>query len=427
MKYAYTFIIALILVSCSNTDMEDPIDNSPVDNDPIVSDEIEISEILQEKVRIGDTITVIGNNLDKISSFKFKTVNDEIQNLSFIPPLEKKPQEIKVIVPTVNNELFELLFLENNSVVHSAPLNLFGTFPLRFNFDSFNANSVKMVSENTAFVSAGTKLYKTIDGGYEWELVKDFEHYIGSSMFFLNENLGWVEIRDNSNSILYYTDDGGATFSKIFENIFVYKSIIQIYFSSPTNGYLLTTKGEIYHTEDNSNFNLVYDYPNSNEGSGYTEFFHLSVFNNTLIASGESGPNGDEPVLMYKTGNAYSYTNFDKVVNNVQLINDSEAYHIRKTSGFDDKLYFSNSISSVWEETSDKRIHDFYFIDKNKGIGISSDTNYSKHIVFETLDGGKTWINKFELRNAEYALDIDFYNGTGFISGYGGKIWKHIF
>ncbi|EZH75895.1 hypothetical protein ATO12_03635 [Aquimarina atlantica] len=421
MKYTFTFIIALVFISCSNSNDEEPMEPDSSSN------EIEILEIIQKKVRIGDTIVINGNNLDKITSFKFKTIDDELENLSEIAPLEKSLEEIKVIVPTLNNELFELFIFQNNSLINSTSLNLIGTFPLKFNFNHDDVKSVKIVNDKTAFVAAGSKLYKTIDGGYDWELIKDFGYYIGSSMFFINESLGWVEIYDDWNSILYYTNDGGITFNKIFENNFAYKSIIQIYFSSPTNGYLLTTKGEIYQTDDNLNFDLIYDFPNSNEGSGYTEFFNLSVFNNTLVASGESGPNGNEPILIKKTGSIFNYSTFDKVINNVQLINDSKAYQIRKTSGFEDRLFFTNDISSNWEETSNKRIHDFFFTSKDKGIGVSSNINYGNHIIFETYDGGKNWINKFDFKDFEYTLDIDFYNNTGLITGYRGKIWKHIF
>ena len=419
MKYIFTFIIALVFISCSNSNDDESIDPDPISN------EIEILEITQKKVRIGDTIVINGNNLDKITSFKFKTIDDELENLQNITPFEKNLEEIKVIVPTLNNELFELFIIQNSTVVNSTSLNLIGTFPLKFNFNHDDVKSVKIVNDKTAFVAAGSKLYKTIDGGYGWELIKDFEYYIGSSMFFIDESLGWLEIYDDWNSILYYTNDGGITFNKIFENNFAYKSIIQIYFSSPTNGYLLTTKGEIYKTDDNINFDLIYDFPNSNEGSGTTDFSHLSVYGNTLIASGEDI--NDKPILIQKTGSIFNYSSFDKVINNVQLINDSEAYQIRKTSGFEDKLFFTNNISSGWEETSNKRIHDFHFTSKDKGIGISSNANYGNHIIFETYDGGKNWVNKFDFKDFEYSLDIDFQNNTGFITGYRGKIWKHIF
>lgn len=414
MKNIFYIISLTFLCSCSNEE-EEPI---------LIPNKIEITEITPRKLRIGDTLTIRGENLDKISGFQFKGYGF----WQTLDPFEKKSEEVKIIVPFINHETFNLLIFDGSSIINSTPLNLIGTFLLKYKFQDYDVTSVKIVNEKTFFVAADSKLYKSLDGGYTWQIIKDFGVYIGSSMFFLNENHGWVEVYDDYKSIVYYTSDGGATFEKVFENFFVYKSIIQIYFSSPTNGYLLTTKGEIYQTNDNSNFNLIYDFPYSNQTSGWTEFNNLSVFNNTLIASGESGTNGITPTLIIKKDNVFNYSNLDKVINNVQLINESQAYLVKNEfESIEDKLFFTNDIDSNWEETSNQRIHNFYFINKNTGIGVSSSANYNNHIIFETYDGGKSWINKFEFKNFEYCLDIDFHNNIGLITGKRGKIWKHIF
>ncbi|PHQ61646.1 MAG: hypothetical protein COC08_04135 [Maribacter sp.] len=408
MKNILKLIILTLLFSCSN---EDNVDEN----------EILITGITPKKIRIGDTLIIRGKNVNKISSFDFKTV-DDTWNIS---PVERGLDEIKVVVPIMTNENFDLIVLPNSSTINSTSLNLIGTIPIKFNFN-YDATSVKAISEKVFFVAAGSILWKTIDGGYNWELIKDFEFYIGSSMFFLNENQGWVEISDNSNSMVYYTSDGGVNFEKVFEKNFGNKSIIQIYFSSPTEGYLLTTKGEIYQTNDNSNFNLIYDFPDSDEGSGSTDFFNLSVFNNTLITSGTTGGSDAKPVLITKKDNIFNYSIFDNVIKNIQLIDESQAYLIKKTSGLEDKLFFTNITSLNLEETSSKRMHDFYFLNKNIGIGVSSSSNYGHHIIFETYDGGKNWKNKYKFKNFEYSLDIDFYNNIGLITGKRGRLWKHI-
>ncbi len=418
MKNILTLYITLFLISCSSSDEEQMNSNL-----------VEITSFSAKKVRIGDTLVIRGKNLDLVTNFRFKYNDDDETILR--EPLEKKTDLIKVIIPTLNYENFNLSTIRNGSLINSTPLNLIGTFPLKFNsndneLEYDDINSIKMINDKIAFVTARSKLYKTIDGGYDWELIKDFGHYIGSSMFFINENLGWVEIYDDWSSILYYTNDGGMTFNKIFENNFAYKSIIQIYFSSPTNGYLLTTKGEIYQTDDNLNFELIYDFPNSNEASGHTEFFHFSMYNNSLLASGQSGVNGDEPTIIIGQNNNFDFSKLDNYVENIQLLNDNEGYLV-KSDGLERRLYYSNNFGTLLTLTSSMKIHDFYFTNLSRGIGVSSNANYGNHIIFETYDGGKNWVNKFDFKDFEYSLDIDFYNNTGLITGYRGKIWKHIF
>jgi len=192
-------------------------------------------------------------------------------------------------------------------------------------------------------------------------------------------------------------------------------------FSSPTNGYLLTGKGEIYVTNDNSKFNLAYAYPESNKVSAYIEFYFLSVYNNTVMATGLSGADGKVPVLIKAQNSIYSSSTFSNAVQKVQLINDQEAYMIQ---GY--KLYYSNNAGNTWAKVSDMKLYNIYFVDKNHGFGISGDINNGHHIILKTNDGGISWQNGLVLDDFQYTLDIAYNGHVGMFSGYRNHLWKYI-
>lgn len=422
-KILYLIFFAFLL-SCSSDVSETLTDDIIVipdpdpdpDPDPI-EHVVEFISISPNKVRIGDTITINGTNLNRITQL---IIND--RNLSL---LEQQDDKLKAIIPILNNEKLKIRSIADTVVADSISLDLIGTFPLRVNLD-YDVNHIKMINANDAFAAANKNLYKTTDGGYNWELIKTFEHSI-SSIFFIDENNGWVGLYEMTN-FLYSTNDGGTTFVPILETGPSYqgKSVTDIIFSSPTSGYLLTGKGEIYHTNDNSNFSLTYDHPFSDEGSGNIEFNHLSVKNNTLLTIGLSGSTGEDPTLIIGQNNNFEYSILDLFLHNVQLINESQAYLV-KGNGPESRLHYLENITQNLTLTSNKKIHDFYFTDINKGIGISSNEGYNFHTVLETYDGGQSWTHEFEFLDFQYIKDIDFYENVGLISGYRGHIWKHIF
>jgi hypothetical protein len=422
MKKALTFFISLLLTSCSKPDKEQMISNS-----------IEITELSQKKVRIGDTLIIRGKNLDLVSNFRFEYTDDD--KIILADPLEKKKDFIKVIIPELHYENFNLLTIRNGSLVNSTPLNLIGTFPLRFNSDNDNLKydnigTIKMVSEKIAFTTAGKKLYKTTDGGYNWKEMKIFEQSKGFSMFFLDENNGWIAIQDGIKFTLHYTEDGGNTFNKIFEKEDFNFHLSSMNFSSPTNGYLITSKAKVYQTNDNSNFNLIYDSLANATGADFS-FNTFSFFNNNLIAAGYNSYNG-KSILLQRINNTFNYSILDTWTWDIQLINETEAYisnNINNNLNNEENIFFSSNLESGnWEKAGNQYIKYFHFINKNKGIGIRYEKNLAKtyHVVFETFDGGKNWINKFSFRDFQFITSIDFYNNIGIITGLRGKIWKHI-
>ncbi len=406
MKKVILFLIIIITFSCSKE--EEKAANK------------DLTVLSSKKVRIGDTIVLSGQNFDAVKNVEF---GNRFQYIS-VNPIYKSNELIKVIVPVLKDENFILRISPNPSSYNTLNFNLIGTFPLPKSnlFNNYDLGNINMVNENVAFIGVENRIYKTLDGGYTWAIVKVLNKNI-SGIFFLNENLGWISFSDDSSSTLHFTSDGGRTFNSIFTLNTYGKHISKIYFSTENHGFILTTKGEIYETNDNSNFELTYHFPNSSS-SGYPEFNHLSVYNNNLIASGEQAY---QPGFIRKINNNYDHIPSTDVIRNSQLVSESQAYFVKRVPGYEDRLFFTNSFDSNWQETSNKKIHNFHFINKDKGIGLSSSSNNRTYIIFETYDGGKNWINKFNFEEFEASREIDFYNKVGLITGYRGKMWKHIF
>ncbi len=75
-----------------------------------------------------------------------------------------------------------------------------------------NFTTMKFINENIGYAIDST-LYKTTNGGTSWEVINHSVKSIAywtSQLFFYNESVGWL----NNGSFLYYTRDGGYTWTK---------------------------------------------------------------------------------------------------------------------------------------------------------------------------------------------------------------------
>ncbi|MGN6439847.1 MAG: WD40/YVTN/BNR-like repeat-containing protein [Agriterribacter sp.] len=97
------------------------------------------------------------------------------------------------------------------------------------------------VSNTTAY-AIGDKLWKTTNGGKEWTQVYDFGKYAEyRTLFFVNEMTGFVSANRN----LYKTVDGGINWNKILN-----KNIYFMSFPSDAYGYASVYGQQVYQTSD---------------------------------------------------------------------------------------------------------------------------------------------------------------------------------
>jgi hypothetical protein len=411
MKKTLILIILSTLFSCS----KDEENSNSINTLNLVS---------PNTVRISDTITITGENMSEIRQCKFVTRFNGIT----VYPIEQSDNMIKVIVPAINDEEFDLYILPNSNGYNNFHFNLIGTFPLPSSqfFNNKNIGIVKMINENIAFITVEKQIFKTTDGGYNWIHIKTFDHNI-QTLNILNENQAWASTfttdgTTNYSSSVHFTNDGWETDNEIFSINEFGKSINQIYFSSTNSGYVITSKGEIYETTNNQNFNLVYDCPYSNS-SNYAEYDNITTYNNTLLSCGHQS---NTPGYIKKINNTYDYIFVNGEINKMQLIDETKAYKVMYTSNGGQQLYFSNNLTD-WNLTNNFKILNFHFINQNMGIGISA--NSEEYEFYETLNGGQNWTKRLNA-GREFGiipLSLDFFNKKGIITGTKGKLWKHIF
>lgn len=128
---------------------------------------------------------------------------------------------------------------------------------------------MQFVNEFSGYLCSDSSiLLKTTDGGITWEEISFHEYYNFTSMFFLNENLGWVI--DASGRKLLRTKTGGNDwfFTSFIEDGYAYK-LTDVFFVNEDVGYVSTYEGAIFKTIDG--------------GDTWNKFFVFSYGGNSKI------------------------------------------------------------------------------------------------------------------------------------------------
>lgn len=413
----WAILLLIVFFSCSkDTDPEPEIEQP----DQTVPEDTAVvfTSVFPPKVRIGDTVTISGNNLHRVLFLK---LNDYHLNYD---PFYLDSTTLKFIMPIVVDELIKVRAYVDTAYVDSSYVDIIGTFPLATNLD-YDINEIQLVDDLLGFAAAEKELYRTLDGGYTWELLQSFPYNI-SAMDFIDANTGWIGLGWGADC-LFHTTNGGSSFEAIAHlDDFMGKAIIDMHFSSPTNGYLMNYKGEVYKTTNNQDWELVYDFPFANEQTNFTEFSKLDILGDVMISSGTSAGAGDLPTVFVGRNEVFEFEFLNDMswLRDACLVSATEAYLVAQ-DGTGERLYFASNLGNGWSLTSNKTIHNMYFFNREEGIGISSNGGYNYHTAAVTYDGGQTWKHEFILN--EYHKVIDFHGNVGLIGGYRGYLWKHIF
>lgn len=107
--------------------------------------------------------------------------------------------------------------------------------------------SVFFIDENTGFISGGfnqKKTLKTIDGGVSWQEVINQEF---GQIQFLNNQIGYANRIGYYGGRMYKTTDGGTTWNINFD---INESITSFFFTDKNNGYFVGNSGLMYKTKN---------------------------------------------------------------------------------------------------------------------------------------------------------------------------------
>lgn len=110
-----------------------------------------------------------------------------------------------------------------------------------------NYGQMQFVTNNIAYARGGNnsdaRLYKSIDGGTNWNLVFEDEDSMGS-FHFINENVGYLV---GDYSLIYKTTDGGDSWEEL---TLPYGFYTLVKFQTEEIGYVADEYGKIFYTED---------------------------------------------------------------------------------------------------------------------------------------------------------------------------------
>jgi photosystem II stability/assembly factor-like uncharacterized protein len=181
--------------------------------------------VLSEPAQLVDIFFVSNTGFTISASTIFKSV-DGGTNWSRITPLAPNLQNIGM-----GSEL--------NAIFISAPSKIISTHNGGTSFDSVTIDDntltdVFFVSSSVAY-AAGKSIWKTIDGGLNWTKLHEFTATGGyKSLFFLNEQTGWV-IRSEG---LYRTTNGGVDWQLVITTGFNFSNSGSVFFLNTSNGYI---------------------------------------------------------------------------------------------------------------------------------------------------------------------------------------------
>ncbi|MFA7288470.1 MAG: T9SS type A sorting domain-containing protein [Melioribacteraceae bacterium] len=319
------------------------------------------------------------------------------------------------------------------------------------NWDNEELYEINFVNEKIGFICGRNRvedvsygrIYKSIDGGYNWSLIFDEPDFYIHNMSWLNENNGWFR----NGAFIYETKNGGQSFSKIESTGLEAVDESGLIFFDEMNGICsgfpskLTKDGgktwysninyNEYNLGANSLFSSDFYFRDKNNGCIMYDqmtqrFLVTSDGGNTWINKGcpeynnafsESNiynnlrtafiyPNSDALVAGYK-GDIYKYTNdFQSIDYKINYITRKDLTAIKfineKTgwiSGYN-TILTTNDKGATWDLLAQPiRFEDIHFFNTQKGIGVGRITYFDNSLqqdridygIFVTNDGGRNW------------------------------------
>ena len=259
------------------------------------------------------------------------------------------------------------------------------------------------------FVGYWGQIYKTTNAGKSWQKQNSGTTTNLVSVFFINENTGFVSSRtggydDDTRCVLLKTTDGGTTWEKTsFDN---YLEIRRLHFFDHMNGLAIIRIPNISNGKDcviakTSNGGINWEFTNLN---GYTALDNFLCVDNIVFIKGEN----------------------QKIFKSKDLGNSWEIIHtpveawnfIRNIYFYNEDIGYIDGISNIYKtvdgglnwKTVNYPFSSFeilHFYNEVEGFNIVSVSEYDGGcyptykgcLNYQTYDGGVTW-NKPELTNS---------------------------
>jgi len=238
---------------------------------------------------------------------------------------------------------------------------------------SGNNDGVDFINANTGFIVGSYPdsgvLLKSIDGGLNWAIIKNFANDATKCIRLFNENIGIIGFQHGA---IYRTSDGGNNWSRVDSSIYygVHSFFIQNSTTGYASGYINNLSGKVLKTTDAG---LTWNVLLTSSGVGHIKFLN----NNTGFSAGQG-------VLKTTDGGQ----NWFRVLNNGNVF------------GMD---FVNENVGFVTGSTSGTLITEF---------------------IYRTTNGGVTW-NGLDFPSAGTMYGVKFFNAnTGLVFGEYSSILK---
>ena len=284
-----------------------------------------------------------------------------------------------------------------------------------YDFD-INPRDIFFINPNIGFVVGyNGDIYKTNDSGQTWMKKNSGTTLHLFSVFFLDENIGFVSSQAmggcldadcNKGSVLLKTTDGGETWTKTFFP--GYTRILSLKFFDAFNGIAIIHKPDVPNSRDEyvattsdggANWNLI-------DLAIKPSYDKLFFIDNLVFVAGENQK-------IFKSSD-YGH-NWQTITTPIEAFHDvRNIYFYNENIGYIDGItavYKTIDGGSNWNKTNFPftNFDTFHFYNENEGFNIETVSVYEGgefptfkgSICFKTTDGGVNW-SKSELMKALY-------------------------
>ena len=311
------------------------------------------------------------------------------------------------------------------------------------------AKSISIVSEDTIIVAASNKLFKTYDGGKVWQTI-DIDNYNVRSIFFQNSKTGHATCNEE---IILKTTNGGISWNKTYDTDGL-GDFSPLYFVDKTTGFTyLENTGILKTTNGGSTWERLRNTGISKDINSFS-----FIDKDKGFAAGECGAvySTIDGGVNWKFCGIQSENISDYDISSISFVNDQKGFSV----GLNGRIYKTTNAGISWSGHSPfyHQVTSLAFLSQNTGYCISDGLyktenggnnwtlinniyfdgiqclndsifyGFNTYQLMKTIDGGKNW-SKLELgtnNNVDGYSSICFTSvDTGFVSG--GYNYKAIY
>lgn len=282
-----------------------------------------------------------------------------------------------------------------------------------------NSNTGYAVGGGSVYSSSGGGVvFKTEDGGNSWTELTLPDDPPFSSVYFTDENNGWVVGGKTSECRIFHTNDGGITWTE--QNTATNSRPTHVFFISTDKGWISNDAGNIQYTADGGTTWSLQSNPSSehmmdilfvDENTGWAGAQYATILHTT---DGGSTWESQNSTIPRPSSDNRGFGFMDFINENTGWVCGDNGWIVNTSDG---------GLNWALQETPADGIHlrGVDFIDLSNGFAVGS-----MGTVLKTSDGGATW-EKSVFSNSNWLSDICYLNdSTAFISDGEGNIYKYL-